>query len=80
MKFLKSSWLVWLALVVGFAIGAIVFYRTPSVQAQSRTVVTIQQILSPQASSRVTTDGSQVVGFSCAQVEERIDCYVASVR
>jgi len=81
MKILKSSWPTLVALLVGFIIGAIVFRGTSSVQAQYRgTAVSIQQVLSPQANTHILVDGSQVVGFSCAQVEERIDCYVASVQ
>jgi hypothetical protein len=72
---LRPSWKVCLAALVGFACGSVVFH-TPTVKAQYGSV-TIQQV--PLLSLRSTLNVSgTVVGFSCAQTESEVECYVAS--
>lgn len=82
MKFLKSSWKIYLAVLAGFAVGALMFH-TQSVKAQyGQSSVTVQEVPRfPHSGVRSITlpsSDSRVVGFSCLQSGEEPECYVAS--
>ncbi len=82
MNFLKSSWKTWLAALVGFLLGAMLFHAPLAKARDLASLLTIQgvRIVDPRVSTVFKVDGSQVVGFSCVQRNEQPDCFVASVR
>ncbi len=75
MNFLK----IFLVALAGFILG-IVLFHTPPAKAQRETSVTVQRVPLLGIRSILVVEGSQVVGFSCAQRNGQPECYVASVR
>ena len=74
MKFLRTSWMVLIAAVLGFSAGAFLVHA-PMVRAQSAAImVTVTRVPGENPASVYLGRGSQIVGFSC----EQDDCYVAS--
>jgi hypothetical protein len=81
MEFLRSSWKIGLAAVVGFVFGVLAFHM-PTAKAQSGGVsVHVQQAQLLKHGSANSVNGSQVVGFSCVQNEKHDpECYIASIK
>jgi len=74
----KSPWKLFLAALIGFALGAWMFH-TPTVKAQyGGPTVTVQQVPVLGLRSTLQAGGSQIVGFSCVQTDRDTECYVAS--
>jgi hypothetical protein len=79
MKSLKSSWKVWVGVVIGFALGVLIFH-TPTVKAQTGINVNVELVPFLGISSTLRSKGTQIVGFSCTSKDGEPECYVASVR
>jgi len=80
-KFLKLSWRAYLAAALGLFIGAVAFH-TPSGKAQGGVKVTIEVIKDIRERTTIQAEGSQIVGFSCANNTSGMGnkCWVASVK
>ena len=81
MKFLKSSWKTYLAAALGLLFGAVAFH-SPSVKAQAGVNVTIVVVKDIRDRATIQAEGSQIVGFSCANNTSGMGnkCWVASVK
>jgi hypothetical protein len=81
MKFLKSSWWACLAAALGLLIGATAFHP-PTAKAQGGVKVTIEVVKDIRDRATIQAEGSQIVGFSCANNTSGMGnkCWVASVK
>ena len=81
MKFLKLSWWAYLAAALGLLVGAVAFH-TPSLKAQGGVKVTIEVVKDIRDRATIQAEGSQIVGFSCANNTSGMGnkCWVASVK
>ena len=81
MKSLKSTWWACLAGALGLLVGAVAFH-TPTVKAQGGVKVTIEAVKDIRDRATIQAEGSQIVGFSCANNTSGMGnkCWVASVK
>ena len=81
MKSVKSSWWLYLTAALVFLVGAVAFHA-PSLKAQAGVKVTIEVVKDIRDRTAIQTEGSQIVGFSCANNTSGMGnkCWVASVK
>jgi hypothetical protein len=82
MKFLKSSWKVFLAVVVGFLLGAMIHARaTKAAPPVGSTMLKVTPISMSGMNSGSGFVGGEIVGFSCVPDNSNPGdgvCYVAT--
>ncbi len=77
MKFIKSSWKIFLAAAIGFFAGVMVFHIPVSKAQNAPGMVHVYAVDSSWQTTSKPVRGN-VVGFSCAQTEKYVECYLVT--